>query len=175
MKTSSVTSMNYFELFDLPVSFLVDKKGLAKQFFSLQKRFHPDYFTGASPEEQETALEQSSFVNKAFRVLQDPDATMQYVLQLKGLLADDEKFSLPQDFLMEMMELNEAIMDARLEGTGTESIEARIAALKQEMYEPVKAIVEHYQEGVTSEEALLQVKLYYFKKKYLNRILEGLQ
>jgi molecular chaperone HscB len=39
----------------------------------------------------------------------------------------------------------------------------------------LKKIIEHYQEGATSKEELLQVKQYYFKKKYLNRILEGLQ
>ncbi len=45
-----------------------------------------------------------------------------------------------------------------------------ISNLSNEIYEPVKEIVEHYQEGVTSEKELLQVKEYYFKKKYLNRI-----
>lgn len=166
--------MHYFELFGLPVAFKVDKNGLAKRYFALQKQYHPDYYSGATRQEQEAALEQSSMVNKAFKVLQDPDATMQYVLQLKGLLAEDEKYTLPQDFLMEMMELNEAIMEAKMEGTGTADIETRIADLQTQLYAPVQAIVEQYQEGVTSEEALLQVKDYYFKKKYLNRILEGL-
>jgi hypothetical protein len=32
------------------------------------------------------------------------------------------------------------------------------------IYEPVKEIVEHYQEGITAEKELLQIKEYYFKK-----------
>ena len=34
----------------------------------------------------------------------------------------------------------------------------------------LKNIIENYKEGVTTEEELLQVKEYYFKKKYLERL-----
>ena len=40
--------MNYFELFNLPVTLKVDKSQLAKKYFELQKQFHPDFFTQAS-------------------------------------------------------------------------------------------------------------------------------
>ena len=60
--------MNYFELFDLPVSLNVDKSKLAKKYFELQKKYHPDYFTQATEAEQEEALEKSSAVNKALKI-----------------------------------------------------------------------------------------------------------
>ena len=47
---------------------------------------------------------------------------------------------------------------------------AVIKNLQSEIYEPVKEIVEHYQKGITSEKELLQVKEYYYKKKYLDHI-----
>ena len=47
--------------------------------------------------------------------------------------------------------------------------------MPEEIYEPVKEIVEHYQEGAVSEKELLQVKEYYFKKKYLDRIRQQLK
>ena len=50
----------------------------------------------------------------------------------------------------------------------------RIEQLETEIYEPVKEIVEGYQEGISSEKELLQVKDYYFKKKYLDRIQQQL-
>jgi molecular chaperone HscB len=34
----------------------------------------------------------------------------------------------------------------------------------------VEAIITNYQEGITTEKELLQVKEYYFKKKYLDKI-----
>ena len=49
-------------------------------------------------------------------------------------------------------------------------LQSEVENLQSEIYEPVKEIVEHYQEGVTSEKELLQVKEYYYKKKYLQRI-----
>ena len=72
---------------------------------------------------------------------------------------------------MEIMELNEQAME---EQSAIASVQSTVANIQNEIYGPVKAIIEHYKEGVTTREELLQVKEYYFKKKYLNRILEGL-
>lgn len=102
---------------------------------------------------------------------------MKYVLQLKGLLAEEEKYQLPPDFLMEMMELNEQLMDAQLEADKVviEAMKQQINAVQDQIYAPVKTIIEGFDAVNTTEEALLQVKEYYFKKKYLSRILEGLR
>jgi molecular chaperone HscB len=115
-------------------------------------------------------LERSSAVNKAFKVFSNPDETIKYVLQQKGLLEEEEKYQLPRAFLMEVMQLNEQLENEPSGG----GVQSAVADIQNEIYEPVKEIVEHYQEGVTTKEELLQVKEYYFKKKYLNRILEGL-
>jgi len=156
--------MNYFELFEIPVSLKVDKSILAKKYFELQKKYHPDFFTQADEEGQATALEKSSFINKALKLLQNQDETIKYVLELKGLLAADEKYQLPQDFLMDMMDLNENL--------SADSATA-INNIETDLYEEVKDIIEGYNES-TSNDALLKVKAYYFKKKYVQRILERL-
>jgi molecular chaperone HscB len=157
--------MNHFELFNLPVSLQPDTSQLSKQYFELQRKFHPDRFVQASEEEQEEALQKSAQINKAFKTLKDRDETIKYVLQLKGLLEEEEKYQLSPDFLMEVMELNEL----REEGD-TENIAATIDQLQQQIYGPVEAIITNYQEGITTQEELLQVKEYYFKKKYLDKI-----
>jgi molecular chaperone HscB len=54
------------------------------------------------------------------------------------------------------------------------NLQSTINNLQSEIYEPVKEIVEHYQEGSASEKELLQVKEYYYKKKYLRRIQDQL-
>ena len=99
--------MNYFELFGIPVTITVDTAALAKKYFELQKQHHPDFFTQADEAAQQEALERSSDINKALKVLKNQDATIQYVLKLKGLVEEEEKYPLPPDFLMEVMELNE--------------------------------------------------------------------
>lgn len=160
--------MNYFELFDIPVQLKVDKSALSPRYFLLSKKYHPDYFATGSEEEQATALEKSALLNKAWKTFQNPDETLKYVLQLKCLLEEEEKYELPADFLMDVMEINEQLMD--MDSASTAQLESRINELETEIYEPVKKIIEGYQEGVTTEKELLTVKEYYYKKKYLDRI-----
>ena len=169
--------MNYFELYEIPVSLQPDKQLVKQKFYELSRKYHPDFFTTASDDEQAEVLERSSEVNRAFKVLQNTDATIKYVLQQKGLLEEEEKYQLPNDFLMEVLELNEQLMDAKMEEDATQlaNLKSSINELQTTIYAPVKEIVEHYAEGVTTEEELLQVKAYYFKKKYLDRILEGMK
>jgi molecular chaperone HscB len=157
--------MNYFELFGLPVSFSIDKKLLNQQYFELQKKYHPDFFSQETEYEQAEALERSSDVNKAFKTFKNEDDTIKYVLQLKGLLEEEEKYQLPPDFLMEVMELNENLSD---------DSEALIEQFSKDIYAGVKDIIENYDDSNVATAELLKVKEYYFKKKYLQRILERL-
>jgi molecular chaperone HscB len=161
--------MNYFELFDIPVQLKVDKTPLTARFFELSKKYHPDYFVHSDMEVQADVLERSAMLNKAWKTFQNPDETIRYVLRLKGLLEEEEKYQLPPDFLMEVMEINEQLMDMDV-GSGAEQLSLVISQLSSQIYEPVKEIVGSYKEGITTEKELLQVKEYYYKKKYLQRI-----
>ncbi|MBS1655400.1 MAG: Fe-S protein assembly co-chaperone HscB [Bacteroidetes bacterium] len=165
--------MNYFELFNIPVQLKIDKSAITKKYFDLSRQFHPDYFATAGDDAQAEALEQSALLNKAYKTFQNADEIIKYVLQLKGLLEEEEKYQLPPDFLMEVMDINEQLMDAD-DPAVIHSLQTQISQLENDIYEPVKEIVEHYQEAVTSEKELLQVKAYYYKKKYLWRIRQQL-
>lgn len=160
--------MTHFELFNLPITLNVDTSGLSKKYFELQRKYHPDRFGQASEAEKEEALQVSSQINRAFKTLKDPDETIKYVLQLKGLLEEEEKYQLSPDFLMEVMELNE-----ELESGMTDAIQAKIDQLKNELYATVETIITNYQEGISTEKELPQVKEYYFKKKYLDRMVDN--
>jgi molecular chaperone HscB len=165
--------MTYFELFDLPVSLLINRSELAQRYFALQKKYHPDYYTQASAEEQAAVLEQSALVNKAFKTFQQPDETIKYVLQLKGVLQEEEKYELPPDFLMAMMELNESLMEADAESV--KRLEQEIGMIEADLYAAVQPVLERHLDEKTPVSDLLAVKTYYFKKKYLERIKERLR
>lgn len=162
--------MNYFEIFGLPVQLRIPKSELPVRFFELNRKFHPDFYANATPAEKEKALEITADLNKAFKTFQNEDDTIKYVLQLKGLLEEEEKYQLPPEFLMEVLDINEQVMDAEDDPGIKNKLLSAIEKLQSEIYEPVQNIIENYQDQVTSEKELLQVKDYYYKKKYLNRI-----
>ena len=165
--------MTYFELFNIPVALQVNTSLIKTNFYELSRKYHPDFYSQATETEQEEALEKSALLNKAFKTFGNKEETIKYVLQLKGLLEDEEKYKLPPDFLMEIMELNEAILDAKTEADDgkIKNEKLKIINLEDEIYNSVRSIIENYKDGITTEKELLQVKDYYFKKKYLIRIL----
>ena len=158
--------MNYFELFELPISIQIDKAKLAQKYFELQKKYHPDFFAQGTEYEQSEALEISSQLNKALKVLKNQDQTINYVLQLKQLLEEEEKYQLPPAFLMEMMELNEEL---------NEDSAKQIQELENQLYSEVQPIIETYNDSTVTTAELLKLKEYYYKKKYLQRILDRLE
>lgn len=163
--------MNYFELYNIPCSFQPDQSLVKKKFYALSRQYHPDFFGGATEVEKQEALEISAQVNKAYKVFQNQDELIKYILQQKSLLEEEEKYSLPPEFLMEVMELNEQVME--LDKSDTAGIKAVLAVLNElenNIYEPIEAVLTHSDAATCTEKTLLQVKAYYFKKKYLDRI-----
>ncbi len=161
--------MNYFELFGLPIGFQVDATKLRQAYMEIQRTSHPDKFTQSSTEDQDIALEKSAIANKAFTLLNNKELILPYVLEVLGYMETDEKYALSPDFLMEMMNLNEAWMDADSD-TDKSNVTKQVKTIQNAIYTPVKAILEGNSIDITKE-AMLQVKEYYYKKKYLDRIL----
>lgn len=159
--------MNYFEVFDLPVQFRIPQKELNQRYIQLQKQSHPDYFGQADEQQRAEALERSSLINNAYRTFKNEDETIQYVLQIKGLLSEGEAYSLPPDFLMQVMELNEMKMD----GARPEAIKQSAQQMQQQIYADVKNILEGYDDRTATDNDLKKVKEYYYKKKYIDRLL----
>lgn len=105
---------NYFELFDLPVAFALDARRLAERYRDLQAATHPDRF-GASPETPQTDPSQaSSQVNAAYCTLKDPFERARYLLSLHtGDAGTGSDTRTDGAFLMEQMELREALAEAQ--------------------------------------------------------------
>ena len=162
--------MNFFELFGLPIGFQVDASKLRVAFMDIQRASHPDKFTQESPEVQEEALERSAIANKGFTLLNNKELVLPYVLEIMGYIEPDEKYNLSADFLMEMMELNEGWMDADTPEQ-KQQVLSQINTLQNDILSPIKAYLEHVEVNSIPEKAMLQIKEYYYKKKYLDRIL----
>jgi len=168
--------MNYFEFFDLPVSFFLDEEDLKRHFYQNSKRFHPDFFTLDSPEKQAEILELSTLNNQAYRTLSDFDKRMEYILQLHGIFAEEGKNQIPQDFLAEMMEVNEAIMELEFDFDPVvyQNALQSVQNLEIELFAGLRPTLENYRYETSTTEELTAVRDYFFKKRYLLRFFENL-
>jgi molecular chaperone HscB len=170
--------MDYFEFYKLPVSFNPDAQLVKQQFYALSKKYHPDFYINESAEKQEEVLELSTLNNKAYQVLNDPQKRLHYILELKGMLAEGENYSLPQDFLMEMMDVNEALMDLQFEPDAVklEEIKKEIDTIAGGMQQELDRLIAVFDTQNKDAEAasLAAIKDLYYRKKYLNRINDSL-
>lgn len=170
--------MNYFELYDLPVSFHPDQNLVKQQFYALSKKYHPDFYINESAEKQEEVLELSTLNNKAFQVLKNPQKVLQYVLSLKKVIEEGENYTLPQSFLMEMMDVNEILMDLQFDpDTEKEAkVKIEIEAVENELKNQLEQLTIQFDktEEVAQNELLAQIKDIYYRSKYIQRLKESL-
>jgi molecular chaperone HscB len=112
-----VTVPSHFEIFGLPASFDLDARTLEDQYRALSLELHPDRARGGDARERRVALEKSTALNDAFKVLKDPVKRAFHLLKLHGLDLEKEDAGankqLPLEFLEEVMDLRERLHEAR--------------------------------------------------------------
>lgn len=110
----SVFSSNHFELFGLPVQYMVAQDALTRSYRNLQQAVHPDRFASATDQERRISMQRATQINEAYQTLKDPLSRARYLLQLKGVEWNDENNTIMDTaFLMEQMELREALAEVR--------------------------------------------------------------
>ncbi len=168
--------MNYFELFQIPVSFDVDASGLKRQFYALSQESHPDRFSIDDKEAQAQALSQSAEINKAYKILKNGDLRLGYIIELLEKGGIEVSKELPQSFLMEMMDVNEAIMDYKMEPTDDQKkqIESQISVMALELKESFSQVTQDFDFKDSEPDHIEAISSYYHKSKYLKRIIENL-
>ena len=116
---------NYFEVFGLPRKLSLDLQELQRRFYDLSRRHHPDFHQTADALAQAASLEASALVNRAYRTLRDPLARVEYVIALEeGREVREETSAKPKppvDLLAEMLEVQEALQEAKSEGLTAEA------------------------------------------------------
>lgn len=170
-------TMNHFEFYGLPVSFAVDEAAVRRIYLLNSKKYHPDFHTLSDETEQTRVLELSTRNNEAFKTLSDADNRVRYVLEIKGLLGKEhENQRLPQEFLMEMMDINEALMELEFDFDQArfEATLKSVQLLENELETQIEPVLSSWTENTGTAADLLLVQEYFFKKRYLLRIKENL-
>lgn len=165
---------NYFEFFGLPVAPRIDRAALKRTFYANSKRFHPDFHTLADAGTQDDALEQSTLNNQGFKVLDDDDRRLRHLLELRDALGEEGSNKLPQAFLMEMMELNEALAEHKLGANAgaQERIEGIVRQQEDQLTAEVADLLAGYNDATATEADLARLRDYYLKRRYLRRLRE---
>lgn len=169
--------MNYFEFYEIPISFTPDQDVIKQKFYALSKKYHPDFYINESEEKQDEVLEWSTLNNKAFQTLKDDQKRLHYILEIKGQLVEGENYSLPQDFLMEMMDINEALMDLKFDEDPAKANELKhqISQLENSLNNDLKGLTFGFEtKGADEQEdSLKAIKDVYYRTKYLWRLKEN--
>src|ERR1700760_2548299 len=137
--------MNYFEFYDIPESFAVDVPALKKKFYELSKRYHPDFYANEDEAKQQEILELSTLNNKAYQTLSDPAKRLEYILKLHDLVSEGAKPQLPADFLMEMMDINERLMEVE-DAHELAAITGETLAIEGDMNEELAKLTDGYEQ-----------------------------
>lgn len=102
-----------FELFNVPACFAQNLAELDARWKELQRQLHPDRFAAEGAAAQRVAMQWSARVNEAYRRLKHPALRAAYLCELHGAQVDAERnTAMPPAFLMQQMELREALDDA---------------------------------------------------------------
>ena len=121
--------MRFYEALDLAPSLALDSGDLQRRFYERSRQWHPDRFSRAGKEAQETALEKSAVLNDAFRTLRDPVTRAEYFLEENGIVAAKAP---PAELLEEVFELNLALEELR---EGDESARPRLVDAEKRFVE----------------------------------------
>lgn len=167
--------MNYFELYDLSESFQIDLAVLKKKFLLLSKKYHPDFFTLTSDLDQEEALKMSVLNNEAYKTLKNEELLTSYILEINGIVTD-EKESVPQDFLFEMMDINERLMEVQMDPNpeSLSNIKNEIREIGGKIKQEQDELKTSYNVNNSEKSLLYSIKNLHLKSKYLSRLNERL-
>ena len=112
--------MNYFDVFGLPKRLNLDLKELERTFHELSRKYHPDYFTTASAEDRQRALQMTATLNDAYRTLRHPVRRVEYLVGIEGFKPDGSKVA--KSFLMEIFEINEQLEEVKAGSASKEQV-----------------------------------------------------
>ena len=121
---------NFFEIFDLTPGFDIDLELLTGRYRELQRLVHPDKYAHGTDQDRRIAVQIAANINDAFRILKDPVERALYLLSMLGVTVNDE--SAPQldpEFLMEQMELREALGEVRNSAQAAQNLNKMFATI----------------------------------------------
>lgn len=144
----------------------LDADDLRQRFYARSRLLHPDRFARASAAEQQAALDASSVLNDAYRVLRDPVERAEYFLRRQGIEAGSA--SAPPDLLEEVFELNEALEES--DAAQLAEARARFEQMRDTLDAGLEKLFARYDE--TGDRSVLeQIRGQLNRRKYITNLI----
>lgn len=119
-----------FELIGLIPAYAIDAQDLKKRVLRISRDIHPDFFSTSGDGERELAERNSARVNRAFEILSDEVERADWIVTSLGGPTEQNERAMPRDFLMEVLEWNETLAEAR---EAVDTLDPRLAPLRDEL------------------------------------------
>ncbi len=174
MTTKEILTSNFFELFDIPVSYEVDLKKIQQHYMNLQMQVHPDKFANGSDQEKRLSMQQTSWLNEAQTTLKDEVLRATYLLKLSGLDINlENETTVDMSFLMQQLEMRERLENINREATDSlDELDSMAKKVKQTSADMMVAFSQSYQDNNFDEAREWISKLQFMQKakKEINKI-----
>ncbi len=124
-----------FAILGLERRYVLDQGDLRKRLIRCSRLLHPDFFATAASDVRQRAADNAAALNAAFEVLSDDYARADWLVRALGGPDQDSERQMPQEFLLEVLEWNETLEEARegarerLEPLAAELTERRAATM----------------------------------------------
>jgi molecular chaperone HscB len=160
---------DFFELFDIKEDYQIDYATLDEKYFTLQKKYHPDNYTGSSDKERRNAIEYSMVINKAYNVLKSPLKRAEYILLQRDIVVNTDT----ADTIRPEIELLEQVMEDKEQLFAITNKEQLINFEQQKFVEKnmlIDALSKDFAREDFDNAAIKTINL-----RYLNKLLEDLK
>lgn len=153
---------NYFELLGLPESFLIKEDLLKQRLAELTTEYEAD-------------SRDAILIQHAYKTIIDPMKRTGYILASHDLLNEGAKPQLPTDFLSQVMDLEERLMNVN-DSDKLGKIAEETASIENNLNEDLQCLAADYEElnNTAKEDRLIKIAEIYYEQKYLLRIKESL-
>ncbi len=166
---------DYFALLGLPRRHVLDVEELERVYRDVQASVHPDKHAHRADADRRLAMQWATRVNEAYQTLKAPLKRAQYLLHLAGHdIGLESNTAMPAEFLMQQMELREAVGEAR-EGGDANALDQMHRRMKKEMagqYAALQAALDDTHDYPRAGEIVRQLM---FQEKLLHEIDEALE
>ncbi len=165
MVSEKILGSNFFELFELPVSYDVDLDKMQHHYMELQKQVHPDKFVNGTDQEKRLSMQQTSWLNEAQATLKDPVLRAIYLLKLKGTEINlENETTMDAAFLMQQLEMRERLEYIKKEDDPLATLDVMAKELKTSIGDMMKSFALSYEADQIDESREWIRKLQFMQK-----------